>query len=369
MPLFKLSDGQVHFSSLLITFSTTEICIEIYKCILIDLTISQYPKLYCFKDVFFSILSFLLSLFWKCPYLLHFRPPTEMYSASSKKYPNLSESRWPTERTRALQQQNVMALCVNSSELVQCLQRPFLLCLLWNEFPSCSQPKYPPKKWCTNNSAPFFRVKQHQPPPLHQRGKKKRSKLHLPPVRKLPCSWVTVLRQTRYPIVAPSPGRRKTAWTQSNDLDQIAYELRTEYIYIYIYWIYCMYIICECNTLREMCIYIIRGIHSAGWIFSRSCRLGFLWAIWAYGSLGQWAHTDCIPSGFWLAFVVINVAVPQKLHLAGSWSHLFQSQSDVIPLISSGDKIQDILQWWKKNMNPACLIWCFHTKVNPSWKK
>ena len=237
-----------HFSSLLITFSTTEICIEIYKCILIDLTISQYPKLYCFKDVFFSILSFLLSLFWKCPYLLHFRPPTEMYSASSKKYPNLSESRWPTERTRALQQQNVMALCVNSSELVQCLQKPFLLCLLWNEFPSCSQPKYPPKKWCTNNSAPFFRVKQHQPPPLHQRGEKNApsSTFHQPESFHAAESLCFV-KQGIQSSHLHLDGEKRLGLNRMNNMGQIAYELCTEYIYIY--WIYRMYVICECNTL------------------------------------------------------------------------------------------------------------------------
>lgn len=235
MPLFKLSDGQVHFSSLLITFSTTEICIEIYKCIFIDRTISQYPKLYCFKDVFFSIRSFLLSLFWRCPYLLHFRRPLKCIPRRRRSIQTSTKAGDPPNAQGDSNNKTSWLYVSIPQNLFSVSKNPF--CCVFSEmnFRSCSQPKYPPKKWFTNNSAPLFRVKTAPTPtPPPKRRKKNGSKLHPPPVRKLPCSRVTVLRQTRYPIVAPSPGLRKQlGLNRMNDLDQIAYELCTEYIYTY----------------------------------------------------------------------------------------------------------------------------------------
>ena len=137
-----------------------------------------------------------------------------------------------------------------------------------------------PKNDVPTTLPPFFGWNSTNPPPLHQRGEKKT--LQAPPSTSPKAS----MRLSHCASSNKVSNRRtftwteKTAWTQSNYLDQIAYELCTEYFWIY--WIYCMYVICECNTLWEMCIYIIRGIHSAGWIFSRSCRLRALGDIWEF---------------------------------------------------------------------------------------
>lgn len=215
MPLFKLSDGQVHFSSLLITFSTAEICIEIqmmhihrpYNIPISQIVLFQGPFLFFTIILTIPVLKVPISFALQAPHWNVFRVVEEVSKPQG-------HSNNKTSWLYASIPQNLFSVSKNPE---------FVLSSLKFSFPSCSQPKYPPKKWFINNSAPGETAPT--PHPSTKEEKKKRCKLHLP------CSRVTVLRQTRYPIVAPSPGlRKRLGLNRMYDLDQIAYELCTKYI-------------------------------------------------------------------------------------------------------------------------------------------
>ena len=125
----------------------------------------------------------------KVPVSFALQAPTEMYSASSKKYPNLS--RKPLQlpknlRTRRTHKGTPTAKHHGSiCQFVRtCSVSPktLFLCLLWSEFLKCQQ-KNPPKLDFSGETAPTTSPK--------------------PSMNK-----ATVLRRTRYPIVAPLPGRK-----------------------------------------------------------------------------------------------------------------------------------------------------------------
>ena len=140
------------------------------------------------------------------------------------------------------------SICVNSSELVQCLQKPWI-CSVFSEmnFRHVANQSILPKNDVPTTLPPFFGWNSTNPHPSTQEENKKR--LQAPPSTSPKAS----MQLSHCASSNKVSNRRtftwteKTAWTQSNDLDQIAYELCTEYFWIY--WIYCMYVICECNTL------------------------------------------------------------------------------------------------------------------------